>query len=260
MRYTIREEEKKGGKDAVKDLYALSRALYDEAFPGEDARFTEALFALGFPKHLVAMGEGAELASMLFALPYDIVTADGVQKAHYLYAVATSKAHRGKGLAKKLLRRVAERGTPVFLRPMSPSLFDFYKDAGFTPFSPYREWQGEAEEGDTAGFAALSKEEYLTARDGFLRPPYCRMTADFLSLSFSLGGAVGLDGRFAALFEREGDTVLFKEWWGDTAMVPLAASFLGAKHFVARTPDENGTPFGVGVNIPAGTVFLAALD
>lgn len=244
----------------MKDLYKLSRALYDEAFPGEDERFTGALFALGFPTHLVAMGEGKDLASMLFALPYDIVTEDGVQKAHYLYAVATAKAHRGKGYAKKLLRRVAERGTPVFLRPMSPSLFDFYKSAGFTPFSPYREWEGAAEDGDLAGFAALSKEEYLAARDGFLQPPYCRMTADFLSLSFSLGGAVGLDGRFAALFERSGDTVLFKEWWGDATLAPQAAKFLGATDFVARTPDKNGTPFGVGIGIPAGTVFLAALD
>ncbi len=244
----------------MKDLYQLSRALYDEAFPGEDARFTDALFALGFPAHLVAMGEGKDLASMLFALPYDIVTEDGRKEANYLYAVATAKAHRGKGYAKKLLRRVAERGTPVFLRPMSPSLFDFYKSAGFVPFSPYREWQGDAADGDTAGFTALSKEAYLCARDRFLKPPYCRMSADFLSLSFSLGGAVGLDGRFAALYERDGDTVLFKEWWGDVALAPAAAKFLNASKFVARTPDKDGTPFGVGIGIPEGTVFLAALD
>ncbi len=244
----------------MKDLYKLSRALYDEAFPGENERFTEALFALGYPKHLVAMGEGNELASMLFALPYDIVTENGTVQANYLYAVATAKAHRGKGYAKKLLKRVADRGTPVFLRPMSPSLFDFYKAAGFAPFSPYREWSGAAEDGDTAKFVQLSKEAYLAARDGFLQSPYCRMTKDFLSLSFSLGGAVGLDGRFAALYERSDDTVLFKEWWGDTALAPQAANFLGAAKFVARTPDKDGTPFGVGIGIPEGTVFLAALD
>lgn len=244
----------------MKDLYQLSRALYDEAFPGEDARFTEALFALGFPQHLVAMGEGSELCSMLFALPYDIITENGPVKASYLYAVATATAQRGKGYAKKMLRRVAERGTPVFLRPMSPSLFDFYKDAGFVPFSPYREWEGEAKEGEVCGFTALSKEEYLAARDGFLRPPYCRMSADFLSLSYSLGGAVGLAGRFAALYERENDAVLFKECWGEVDLAPAAAKFLGAARFTARTPDKDGTPFGVGVGIPEGTVFLAALD
>ena len=128
------------------------------------------------------------------------------------------------------------------------------------PFSPYREWRGNAEDGDTLEFTSLSKQEYLAARDGFLKPPYCRMTTDFLSLSFSLGGAVGLSERFAALYERNGNTVFFKEWWGDPAYAPQAASFLGASAFVARTPDENGSPFGVGINIPAGTVFLAALD
>ena len=84
--------------------------------------------------------------------------------------------------------------------------------------------------------------------------------SDFLSLSYSLGGAVGLDGRFAALYEKADDTVLFKEWWGDVDLAPRAAKFLGAARFTARTPDKNGTPFGVGVGIPAGTVFLAALD
>lgn len=244
----------------LKDFYKAARKLYEEAFPSEDAAFTDALFAYGFPQHLVAMSEGGELLSMLFALPYPIVTENGPVTAHYLYAVATAKAHRGKGYAKKLLRRVAARGTPVFLRPMSPSLFDFYQSAGFTPVSPHREWSGDAAAGDTNGFSHLSKEEYLTARDGFLQPPYCRMTTDFLTLSFSIGGAVGLPGSFAALYEKNGDTVFFKEWWGDPALAPRAATFLGATHFHARTSDKNGTPFGVGIDLPQDTVFLAALD
>ena len=33
-----------------------------------------------------------------------------------------------------------------------------------------------------------------------------------------------------------------------------------AAKYMARTPDKNGTPFGMGVGIPEGTVFLAALD
>ena len=109
----------------MKDLYAAARHLYEQAFPGEDVAFTDALFSLGFPDHLVAMSENGELCSMLFALPYPIITEKGPVTAHYLYAVATAKEHRGRGFAKKLLRRVASRGTPVFLRPMSPSLFDF---------------------------------------------------------------------------------------------------------------------------------------
>ena len=243
----------------MKDLYTAAIRLYNEAFPGEEQAFTEALFALGFPRHLEGLAERGELYSMLFSLPYPIVTAQGTLDARYLYAVATDKAQRGKGYAKQLLQQLAAEGTPVFLRPMSPSLFKFYESAGFKPFSPYREISGEAQ-GDTAHIEPLTREAYLAARDGFLKPPYCRMTEEFLSLSFSLGGAVGAKGKFAALYERDGDLVLFKEWWGDLDFAPRAAAFLSATHFEARFPDPCGTPFGVGINIPEDTVFLAALD
>ena len=243
----------------MRDLFEAAKRLYLEAFPGEEQAFADALFALGFPRYLEGLGERGALYSMLFALPYPIMTAQGPIEARYLYAVATDKEQRGKGYAKQLLQQVAAEGTPVFLRPMSPSLFDFYKAAGFTPFSPYREISGAAQ-GDTEGITQLSPEAYLTARDGFLHAPYCRMTREFLSLSFSIGGAIGKAGEFAALYERDGDTVLFKEWWGAIENAPRAAAFLGAARFEARFPDENGTPFGVGVNIPEGCVFLAALD
>lgn len=243
----------------MKSLYDAARALYNEAFPGEPTDFVDALFALGFPQDLVAMGEDGRLISMLFALPYPILTENGPIEAKYLYAVATAKEFRGQGHAKRLLHRVASKGTPVFLRPMSPSLFDFYKSAGFTPFSPHRELRGEAM-GESEGIRSLSKAEYLAARDALAPTPCCRMTEDFLSLSYLYGGAVAEDGKFAALYELDGDTVLFKEWWGDLDAIPCAAKFLGATHYEARFIEEGGTPFGVGVNLPAGCRFLAALD
>ena len=243
----------------MKDLYTAARHLYNEAFPGEDAAFTDALFALAFPKHLEGLSDKGALCSMLFALPYALVESEGVRDARYLYAVATDKAQRGKGYAKELLREVAAEGLPVFLRPMSASLFDFYISAGFTPFSPYREQTGEAG-GDPTGIPPLSPTAYLEARDGFLQPPYCRMSEEFLSLYQNGGGMLGEPARFAALYELEGEEVRFKEWFGDTAEAPRAAAMLGAKRYTLRTPDPAGKPFGVGINVPAGTVFLAALD
>ena len=243
----------------MKKLYDAARALYGEAFPGEPPAFTDALFALGFPDHFVSVCEDGELVSMLFALPYPVLTENGPIQARYLYAVATAKAKRGQGHAKRLLQRLGSEGTPIFLRPMSPSLFDFYKSAGFSPFSPHRELCGNAE-GQLSSVSDLTPAQYLTARDRFLTPPYCRMSEEFLSLSFSLGGAIGKEGEFAALYERDGDTVLFKEWWGDPEAIPAAAAHLGAKRFEARLPDPNGTPFGMGMHVPDGTAFLAALD
>ena len=247
----------------MKDLYTAARALYLEAFEGEDPAFVDALFAKGFPDHLIAMGDGGKLVSMLFALPYPIQTEQGLLDARYLYAVATAKEYRGKGYAKRLLAEAASRGTPVFLRPMSPSLFDFYKAAGFTPFSPCEVKTGsvtDADRGACAGIQRLSPAAYLTIRDARATRPYCRMSEDFLSLSYLDGGAIGAYGRFIALYELHGDTVIFKEWFGNTADIPRAAAYLGATHYEARYPDANGSPFGVGIGIPEGTIFLSALD
>lgn len=247
----------------MKDLYTAARALYLDAFEGEDPAFVDALFAMGFPRHLVAMGDGGKLVSMLFALPYAIATEQGKIDARYIYGVATDKNYRGKGYAKRLLAEVASRGTPVFLRPMSPSLFDFYAKAGFTPFSPLSTITGEVCADDltrTSGIQRLSRTAYLTLRDTMLQKPHCRMSEEFLALSFLDGGAVGAYGRFIALYEKHGDTVLFKEWFGNREDIAHAAAYLGATHYEARYPDENGTPFGVGIGIPQGTLFLAALD
>ena len=247
----------------MKDLYIAARALYMEAFPGEDIAFVDALFAKGFPHHLVAMGDNGKLVSMLFALPYPIATENGTIHAQYIYGVATDKDYRGKGYAKRLLTEVAARGTPVFLRPMSPSLFAFYESAGFTPFSHFSTLTGDVSLDDIAnasGIQRLSKEAYLTLRDTLLAKPHCRMSKDFLSLAFLDGGALGAYGRFIALYEWRDDTVLFKEWFGDKADIPLAAAYLGAAHYEARYPDREGSPFGVGIGIPEGTLFLAALD
>lgn len=245
----------------MKDLYAAARRLYETCFPGEDPAFLDRLFALAFPAYLEGLSDGGELLSMLFALPYPLVTSEGVIEARYLYAVATDPRYRGRGYAKTLLSQIAGEGKPVFLRPSTPALFDFYKKAGFSPISPYREIAGGAE-GTPEGIAALSPDGYLAARDALLSPPYCRMTREFLSLCFADGtaGAVGAPGRFAALYEREGGAVRFTEWCGDPAHAPRAAAFLGAKTYTARVPDKSGIPFGAGVDIPEDAVFLAALD
>ena len=122
---------------------------------------------------------------------------------------------------------------------------------------------GEVTEDDRAsctGIQRLSPTAYLTIRDARAPRPHCRMTEDFLSLFYLEGGAVGAFGRFIALFERHGDTVVFKEWFGNVEDAPRATAYLGAARYEVRYPDANGTPFGMGIDIPDGTIFLSALD
>ena len=242
-------------------LYAACRALYETAFPGAAREWDDALFRHVMPEHLRVLREGERPVSMLFSIPYPIKTEKGVIDARYLYAVATDPAYRGKGLAKRLLSEVIAEGYPVFLRPSSDTLFNFYKLAGLSPISPVRSEQGIAATGyDIEGFSQLSQTAYLAARERFLEAPFAVPTPDFLRLGFSLGGAVGLEGVFVAFFERRGEEIYFKEWLGDTLFAPRATAFLGGTTYRLRTPDPCGKPFAMAAGCPEEFKFLIALD
>ena len=244
----------------MKNLYTACRALYESAFGSDPKAWNDALFRHVMPEHLRVIREGDRPLSMLFSIPYPIKTAQGMIEARYLYAVATDPAHRGKGLARQLLQSVANEGYPVFLRPSSQSLFDFYQKAGFSPISPMRTEVGTAANGNAMAFRHLSIEEYLFARAAFLPHPFAVPTPAFLSLGFSLGGAVMLENEFVAFYERHGDLVWFKEWLGNREFAPRVAAFLGAARYKLRTPDMGGKPFGVGIGVPSELAFSIALD
>lgn len=240
------------------DLYTACRALYDQAFPGESEIFTKAMFDRYYPDCLRVICEDGQPVSMLFSIPYPLITAAGERDAHYLYAVATHAAHRGKGLAKQLLLAEAAR-YPVFLRPMSPSLFDFYKKVGFSPLSPMETLQGDATAA-AGNERHLMPAEFLRLRDALAPIPHCRPTATFLSLYQNGGGMVAAGKDTAAIYEKQGEIILFKEYWGSPDAAPRLSAFLGGSAFRLRRYTASGTPFGMGVGIPAEAAFLAALD
>ena len=243
----------------MEEFSRACRALFETAFAESPASWNDAFFAMAPPHYLRAIRQGDRPLAMLFSIPYALKTEQGTVDARYLFGVATDPAHRGKGLATRLIRTVIDEGHPVFLRPSSPSLFSCYERAGLSPLSPHAEAEGVAA-GDIAGIRYLSKEEYLIAREAFLDKPFVRPDADFLSLGFLYGGALSLAGKFAAFYERIEDGVYFKEWLGSTEYAPRAAAFLGAAHYRLRTPHAGGAPFGMGAGCPADTAFLIALD
>ena len=241
-------------------LEKACRALYEQAF-GVSGAFDDALFALTMPACLRAIVEGNAPKSMLFSIPYPIVTENGVTDARYLYAVATDPACRGQGLATKLLREVIAEGLPVFLRPSAPSLFDFYRAVGLSPVSPVQIEHGTALDTGTAlGLTRLSPGAYLAARAAYLTSPFAAPTEAFLSLGYLGGGALEMAGQFVAFYEMRGREVLFKEWLGATHFAPRVAAFLGADSYELRTPCADGTPFGMAANCPEDLTFLIALD
>ena len=254
MGYTKRQ---KGG--GVMTPEAGARALYEIAFAGDSPRFADALFATYAPEHLRVIERDGRVASMLFSIPYPVQTAEGLLDARYLYAIATHPDYRSRGLARELIENEAAHH-PIFLRPMSPSLFDFYAKVGMTPFSPMKVVRGEAATKTCGNECHFSAEQFLAEREERVPFVSCRMTSDFLAVAKSVGGMAGMPRQCAALYDLVGDTVIFKEWWGNPYFAPRIAAFLGAKHYELRYSDPDGTPFGVMRGLPQEALFLAAMD
>ena len=139
-------------------------ALWQEAFG--DSRDAVKQFFESFSdcRTYVAEQDG-EIVSMAHALP-QILSPD--TPAAYLYAVATAKTHRGKGLCRQLMafaeEDLKEKGVSLcVLTPGEPSLFRFYEDLGYeTAFYRSRNPFPGGEEISLEAYAAL-REKLLTA-------------------------------------------------------------------------------------------------
>lgn len=152
-------------------------ALWQEAF-GDSRESVEEFFRT-FPNCLsyVAQADG-EVLAMVHALPQ--ILSPHIQTA-YLYAVATKKTHRGKGLCRKLMAfaeaDLQSRGfAACVLTPGEPSLFGFYEKLGYeTAFFRHR----------TAfpGGTPISLETYLRRRETLV--PVAHMVYDKNTLSYA---------------------------------------------------------------------------
>ena len=119
------------------------RDLFTEAFG--DAAFTDLFFRTGYAPERCLMACSGEI---LAALHWFDCTLES-QKAAYLYGIATFEAHRGLGIASRLIRSalavLEDQGYgPVFLVPAEESLFGYYERLGFRPISTIQEFFANA--------------------------------------------------------------------------------------------------------------------
>ena len=87
-------------KTGPDDVPAL-KALWKQAFGDTDAEI-DSFFKTVYPEAtgFCAEEDGAVIA-MLFALPLTLAHGEEMQKAAYLYAVATDEAFRGRGVCRR---------------------------------------------------------------------------------------------------------------------------------------------------------------
>lgn len=110
--------------------------LWQEAF-GDTAEAVELFLDNKYiPENTVICEENGKIASMLFLLEGKLKIKGVSHKAYYLYAAATLKEFRGRGIMAEMLdfskKLAAEREVDfICLKPAEESLYGYYKKFGY---------------------------------------------------------------------------------------------------------------------------------
>ncbi len=240
------------------------RALWQEAFGDTDV-FLDSFFGIAFsPDRALCATEGDELAAMLYW--FDCTHDE--RRVAYVYAVATAKAFRGRGVCSALMRQlhVYLQGAGyagVILVPSEPSLFDFYGRLGYLYPIELCETEAEAE-ACTLVLLPIDGSEYakrrraLLPQGSILQEGVCM---EFLAAQTSFYAADGL----ILAANREGDRLICKELLcrdGVRPQLGAIVSALGCKSGRFRMPD-GGRRFAAYCNLDGGAVpryFAFAFD
>ncbi len=253
------------------DIPALRR-LWQEAF-GDTEGYLNAFFAAAFdPDRCLCVGLGK---AACYWLPG---TCRG-QKIAYLYAVATAKDARGRGLCRALMEEtkkvLAFQGyAGILLVPGSEALRQMYAKMGFqdatqiVEFSPTALLQREEERppcarGAVSGadWGVVTPSAYAQARVALLPEGSAIEGPEFFAFlatqaSFYRFG----DALFACA--RENDHLFIPEYLGDAGLLPQILAAFGAVCATVRTPGP-GKPWAMYCPLsdaPAPTHFSFALD
>ncbi len=137
--------------------------LWKEAF-GDSTEAIECFLDNICKDRVAVFTENNKAVGMASVLP---VSCNG-KTGRYIYAVATDKAYRGRGICKKLMAYIEgyakeQRDSFLILVPASSSLFDFYKKMGYNQevFAPIL----KAEDTDKV----ISHKEYYKLRKSLLK-------------------------------------------------------------------------------------------
>lgn len=211
------------------------RSLWQEAFGDTDA-FLDGFFATAFsPQRCLCISQGEEVLSAAYWL--DVQLPHG--KGAYLYAVATAKNHRGKGLAKRVMASVREKlgqqgYAAAILVPGEPPLADFYRAMGYEFFGGIHEFSALAKSPGVQ-LRQIGAAEYGCLRRRYL--PDGGVIQEGESLAFLESYAELYAGEdFILAAYREKDTLFGLELLGNGEKAAHVLEALGAKQGSFRMP------------------------
>lgn len=221
-------------KPADNQIPAL-RALWKEAF-GDTDDYLDAFFSTAFaPERCHCVVMDGEIAAALYWLD---CSCRG-EKTAYIYAVATRKMYRGRGLCWALmadthahLRNLGYRGT--VLVPDGEALARMYGAMGYGFFGGIREFSCTPGEIST-DFRRIGTAEYARLRREFLPEGSVLQENENLAL-LETQAEFYAGGDFLLAARREDDRLVGMELLGDSSAAPGILTALGMSAGAFRTP------------------------
>ena len=225
----------------------MLRSLWQEAFGDNDA-FLDTFFKTAFhPDRCRCINEDGQITAAL----YWFCCEHAGKPIAYIYAVATAKAHRGRGLCRKLLAdthlHLTRQGYEgVLLVPGSQELFDMYEKMGYQTCSTIRQFQCSINNKATPEelqLCTIDQYEYARLRKLLLPKGSViqeQENLDFLEtqVRFYMGHG------FLLAAHGEKDTLYGVELLGDITAASAITHTLGFTHGTFRTPG-NGKAFAM---------------
>lgn len=221
---------------------ASLKALWQEAF-GDTEEYLRLFFTTAFsPDRCRCLTESGEVAAALYWFDCAV---EGKPYA-YLYAIATKKAFRGRGLCNALManthRHLQELGyAGAILVAAEESLFDFYRAMGYRNFGGISRFTCPSGQ-EAASSQAVTPEEYHALRQKLLPPGSAEQ--DLLTIRFLGAQTALLAGEdFLISCSKEEDVLLVEEYLGDPQKAPAIVKAFGCREGRFRTPGKE--PFAM---------------
>ena len=228
------------------------RALWKEAFGDSDA-FLDIFFSTAYdPRRCRCITEDNQI---LAALYWFHVTCEN-QSFAYVYAVATAKAARGRGLCRHLmddtaalLKDLGYHG--ILLVPQDEGLRIMYGKMGYRDATAITETVCAAGEVPIIP-TEITAEDYAARRLSLLPPGSVIQEGESLTFLAPLARFYAAEGMLAAV-SRETEHLRIPEYLGDPALAPGLVAALGAREATLRYPG-NEKPFSMYLPLSADCV------
>lgn len=220
------------------------RTLWREAF-GDSEDYLDLFFGTVYSqKNCLAATIDGELAGALYWFDCEFNS----EKTAYIYAVATTKKHRGKGVCSALMARthlyLKENGYSLaFLVPGEASLFDFYEKMGYITCGFIDELKLLNCNGNIQT-EKISACEYFTLRKDFEPENSVNLIGyyEFLNSIFEF-----YKGENFIFCKTKGQS-FFPEFLGNNEALSPIISSMGNKSAIIRTIG-NSRPFCMGISL-----------